>query len=105
MGLPRSEVVWAREIRIPRGDESLIRFSSMAREQILHKARLIPVSGITSDQEAEERATSALLAVLTIVRDLSIELLSPLGASRAQKATVEAFSEVAMVPGGQEGST
>lgn len=68
----------------------------MAKEQILNKARLIPVSGITSEQEAEERATSALLAVLTIVRDLSIELLSPLGASRAQRATVEAFSEVAV---------
>lgn len=74
----------------------------MAKEQILYKARLIPVSGITSDQEAEERATSALLAVLTIVRDLSIELLSPLGASRAQKATVEAFSEVAMVLAGKK---
>jgi hypothetical protein len=74
----------------------LVRFIAMAKEQILNKARLIPVSGITSEQEAEERATSALLAVLTIVRDLSIELLSPLGASRAQRATVEAFSEVAV---------
>lgn len=60
----------------------------------MHPARLIPVSGISSVIEAEQRATSALLAVLTIVRDLSVELFAPLGASRAQKATVEAFTEV-----------
>lgn len=56
-------------------------------------ARLIPVSGIASEKEAEQRAASALLAVLTIVRDLSVELLSPLGASKAHRATVEAFTE------------
>lgn len=58
------------------------------------KARLIPVAGIGSKKEAERRATSALLAVLTIARDLSIELLSPFGASRAQRAIVEAYTEV-----------
>ncbi len=58
------------------------------------RARLIPTSGIGSEKEAEQRATSALLAILTVVRDLSIELFSPLGASRAQKATVEAWTEV-----------
>lgn len=60
----------------------------------LKRARLIPVHGIGSTKEAEQRAASALLAVLTVVRDLSIELFAPLGASRAQKATVEAFTEV-----------
>jgi len=60
----------------------------------MHKARLIPVSGISSEIEAEQRAASALLAVLTVVRDLSLELLTPLGASRAHRATVEAFTEV-----------
>lgn len=60
----------------------------------MQQARLIPVSGIGSVTEAEQRATSAMLAVLTVVRDLSIELLSPLGASKAQRATVEAFTEV-----------
>lgn len=58
------------------------------------RARLIPTSGIGSEKEAEQRATSALLAILTVVRDLSIELFSPLGASRAQKAIVEAWTEV-----------
>ncbi len=56
-------------------------------------ARLIPVSGISNNTEAEMRATSALLSVLTIVRDFSIGVLSPLGASTARKATVEAFIE------------
>jgi len=60
----------------------------------MQQARLIPVSGIGSEKEAEQRATSALLAVLTVVRDLSTELFAPLGASRAQKATVEAWTEV-----------
>lgn len=58
------------------------------------QARLIPVAGIKGDREAEQRATSALLAVLSIVRPLSHELLSPLGASTAAKATVESFCEV-----------
>lgn len=58
------------------------------------RARLIPVSGIGSEVEAEQRAASAFLAVLSVVRDLSIELLSPLGASRAQRAVVEAYTEV-----------
>jgi hypothetical protein len=39
------------------------------------------------------RATSALLSVFTIVRDLSIAVLSPLGASTARRAAVEAFIE------------
>ncbi|MEX2586746.1 MAG: stress response protein [Actinomycetota bacterium] len=60
----------------------------------MRRARLFPVSGIGSDLEAETRATSALLAVLTVVRDLSTELFSPLGASRAGAASVEAFTEI-----------
>ena len=56
-------------------------------------ARLIPVSGISSNAEAETRATSALLAVLTAVRAFSAPILVPLGASAARKAKVEAFIE------------
>lgn len=66
----------------------------MSTEPVRTKARLIPVSGIGSVQEAEQRATSALLAVLSVVRDLSLDLLSPIGASKAQKAVVESFIEV-----------
>lgn len=58
------------------------------------RARLIPVSGISSEQEAEMRATSALLAVVEAVRDLSSGLFSPLGASKARKAEVLCFTEV-----------
>jgi hypothetical protein len=65
------------------------------------RARLIPVSGIKGDREAEQRATSAFLAVLSIVRALSNELLTPLGASSAAKATVETFTEVTMDSGGE----
>jgi len=60
----------------------------------MQKARLIPVSGIWFGHRGEQRATSALLGVLTVVRDLSTELLAPLGASRAHRAIVEAFTEV-----------
>jgi hypothetical protein len=60
----------------------------------MKRARLIPVHGIGSAKEAEQRAASALLAVMTVVRPFSIELFGPLGASRAQKATVDAYTEV-----------
>ena len=55
------------------------------------RARLIPVSGIKGQIEAEDRATSALLAVLTIVRPFSTTLLGSVGATRAKSARVEAF--------------
>ena len=58
------------------------------------RSRLIPTSGIGSEKEAEVRATSALLAVLSIVRPLSKALLDPLGASKAQNATVDTFVEI-----------
>ncbi len=56
-------------------------------------ARLIPVSGISGQREAEKRATSALLAVLSIVRPFSTSLLAPLGCTRAKTARVETFTE------------
>jgi hypothetical protein len=57
------------------------------------RARIIPVVGTGAGNEREQRATSALLAVLSIVRPLSIELLSPLGASKALAAHVDTFVE------------
>jgi hypothetical protein len=57
------------------------------------RARLIPVSGIGSEKEAETRAASAVLAVLSVVRDLSLALFGPMGAPKAQKAIVETFTE------------
>ena len=67
---------------------------------LVQQARLIPTSGIGNEREAEQRATSALLAVLTVVRDLSIELFAPMGASKAKRAVVEAFTEVGYVGAG-----
>jgi hypothetical protein len=45
-----------------------------------HPARLIPTSGINGQQEAERRATSALLAVLESVREFGIAITKPAGA-------------------------
>lgn len=58
------------------------------------RARLIPTTGVGSAREAEVRATSAFLAVLSIVRPLSKALLDPLGAPKGQNATVECFIEL-----------
>lgn len=57
------------------------------------RARVIPVTGIDSEKEAEGRATSAFLAVLSVVRDLSHAVLTPFGASSAKTAVVDCFIE------------
>jgi hypothetical protein len=54
-------------------------------------ARLIPTSGINGQEEAERRATSALLAVMGAVREFGVALTKPLGAPAAQ---LETFIEV-----------
>ncbi len=51
------------------------------------RARIIPVSGIANDTEAEQRATSALLAVLSIVRPFSKAVLTPMGVVRQLEGT------------------
>lgn len=60
-------------------------------EESWNAARLIPTSGINGADEQERRATSALLAVLSAVRELGRTLLAPLG---APAGTVEAYIEV-----------
>jgi hypothetical protein len=60
-------------------------------EETWHEARLIPTSGINGVEEQERRATSALLAVMSIVKEFSRALLSPLG---APAGAVETFIEV-----------
>ncbi len=50
-------------------------------------ARLIPTSGITGPDEAERRATSALLAVLHAVKEFRLAVLRPLGAPAGALAT------------------
>lgn len=65
-------------------------------EQSWHEARLIPTSGINGADEQERRATSALLAVLSSVREFNRALLKPLG---APAGAVECFIEVPFVLG------
>src|SRR4051794_27933102 len=49
-------------------------------EEAWHEARLIPKSGINGAEEQERRATSALLAVLSAVKEYGRAVLKPLGA-------------------------
>lgn len=65
-------------------------------EESWHEARLIPTSGINGAEEQERRATSALLAVTTAVREFSRALLKPLG---APAGTVETYIEVPFMLG------
>lgn len=51
------------------------------------QARLIPTSGIKTQEEAERRATSALLAVMRSVREFGVAMTKPLGAPAAQLDT------------------
>jgi len=60
------------------------------------EARLIPTSGINGADEQERRATSALLAVMSSVREFSRTLLQPLG---APAGNIQAFIEVPFILG------
>jgi hypothetical protein len=60
-------------------------------EEHWQQARLIPTSGISGPEEAERRATSALLAVITAVREFGAAVIRPLG---APAGAIEAFIEV-----------
>jgi hypothetical protein len=55
------------------------------------QARLIPTSGINGAEEAERRATSALLAVMGSVREFGMAMVKPLGAPAGH---MECFIEV-----------
>jgi hypothetical protein len=55
------------------------------------QARLIPTTGISGQDEQEMRATSALLAVISAVKEFGSTLLKPLG---APSGTITTFIEV-----------
>lgn len=63
----------------------------MAEQQTWNAARLIPTSGINGAEEQERRATSALLAVMSAVREFARAVLGPLG---APAGNVETYIEV-----------
>lgn len=65
-------------------------------EETWHEARLIPTSGISGAEEQERRATSALLAVMSVVKEFSKAVLSPVGAIAGG---VETFIEVPFMLG------
>lgn len=56
-------------------------------EEAWHEARLIPTSGINGPDEQERRATSALLAVMSSVREFGKVMTQPLGAPAGQLQT------------------
>lgn len=60
-------------------------------EKSWNTARLIPTSGINGPEEQERRATSALLAVMSAVKEFGRTLTQPLGAPAGQ---LETFIEV-----------
>jgi hypothetical protein len=60
-------------------------------DETWHEARLIPTSGINGAEEQERRATSALLAVMTAVKEFGRTLTKPYG---APAGTVETYIEV-----------
>ncbi len=65
-------------------------------EENWHQARLIPTSGINGAEEQERRATSALLAVMSSVKEFGRGLTQPLGAIAG---AVETYIEVPFILG------
>lgn len=60
-------------------------------EESWHEARLIPTSGINGAEEQERRATSALLAVLSAVKEFGRAFVQPFG---APAGTMSCYIEV-----------
>lgn len=63
----------------------------MVDETHWHRARLIPITGIDGASEQETRATSATLAVVSVVKEFGRALTKPVGAPLGK---IEAFTEV-----------
>jgi hypothetical protein len=70
--------------------------SGTLTEQSWHVARLIPTSGINGADEQERRATSALLSVMSSVKEFGRALVGPLGAPAGR---LETFIEVPFMLG------
>ncbi len=64
-----------------------------------HRARLIPTSGINGAEEAENRATSAVLAVISAVSEFASAILKPLGAPTT--ANIETYIQLPFKLGDQ----
>jgi hypothetical protein len=68
-------------------------------EETWNQARLIPTSGIAGADEQERRATSALLAVLTSVKEFGRAITQPLGAPAGK---IETYIEVPFTLGDKQ---
>lgn len=71
----------------------------MAEEKPWNAARLIPTSGINGAEEQERRATSALLAVMSSVKEYGRALTSKMG---APAGTMDTFIEVPFLLAGKK---
>jgi hypothetical protein len=71
----------------------------MAEENPWNVARLIPTSGINGAEEQERRATSALLAVMSAVKEYGRTITGRMG---APAGAIETYIEVPFVLGGKK---
>lgn len=62
-----------------------------------NRVRLFSVAGIMGEPESEQRATPAVLSVLSVGRPFSQTMLCPLGDSRSERANVEAWTEASFI--------
>lgn len=70
-----------------------------ATTETWHPARLIPTAGIKGTREQEQRATSALLAVMRAVPEFGRDVLSDLGAPRGKRTKIDTYVEVPLDDG------
>ncbi|MEO7260604.1 MAG: TerD family protein [Jatrophihabitantaceae bacterium] len=80
-----------RSVRAPKMPADWDRTIPAEGEMDGHQARLFPVAGIGVGEEQERRATSSLLAVMSLVRDFGRALTMPYG---APAGLIETFVEV-----------
>lgn len=87
-----SRVSVQRNVRAPKMPAAWNRTIPADSDVEWQVARLFPVAGIGGSEEQERRATSALLAVMAMVRDFGRDITSRLG---APAGNLHAFTEVA----------
>lgn len=88
---PASRLSVRRSVRAPKLPADWDRTIPAEGEEDWQPARLFPVAGIGVGEEQERRATSSLLAVLSLVRDFGRALTVPLG---APAGLIETYIEV-----------
>ncbi|MEO6501411.1 MAG: TerD family protein [Jatrophihabitantaceae bacterium] len=90
-GAPARRLSVRRSVRAPKLPADWDRTIPAEGEMDWQQARLFPVAGIGVGEEQERRATSSLLAVMSLVRDFGRALTAPYG---APAGLIETFIEV-----------